>query len=178
VEEEWLARTRGSNTESKLQRRKQLLRYFLRGVNDPHELGRLLHCSVRTIELDLTALKPWLHRKVEAEQLHSLRISFLQKRELWREIMAIYHKPLQDGKESPDTFRKLRSLELAMKMSSEFDRIGGIGQPKQQAVVVRQDVRVTLAAAEQVIEKLPEDEQLVLARAIRELEHAKTSAHT
>lgn len=114
--------------------------------------------------------------KVEAEQLHSLRISFLQKRELWREIMTIYHRPLQNGKEAPDTFRKLRSLELAMKMSAEFDRIGGIGQPKPSAVVVRQDVRVTLAAAEKAIQKLSEDEQLVLAKAIRELEHAKASA--
>lgn len=155
-----------------------MLRYVLRGVTDAQELSKLLHCSTRTIQLDLTALKPWLHRKVEAEQLHSLRISFLQKREIWREIMAIYHRPLQNGKETPDTFRKLKSLELAMKMSGEFDRIGGIGQPKQSNVVVRQDVQLMLAAAEKAVEKLPEEEQIVLAKAIRELEHSKTSPLT
>jgi hypothetical protein len=169
-----LARTHGSTTGNKLQRRRQLLRYFLRGVTDSEELSRLLHCSVRTIQLDLQALRPWLHRKVEVEQLHSLRISFLQKREIWREIMAIYHRPLQNGREAPDTFRKLKALELAMKMSSEFDRVGGIGQPKPSAVVVRQDVRVMLAA-EKAVEKLPEEEQLVLAKAIRELEQSKAS---
>jgi len=173
-----LARTDGSTTANKQDRRGQLLRYFVRGVRDPRELSRLLHCSIRTIQFDLIELKPWLHRKVEAEQLHSLRISFLQKREVWREIMAMYHRPLQNGKEAPDTFRKLRSLELAMKMSSEFDRIGGVGQPKRSAVVVRQDVRVMLAAAEKAVEKLSEEEQLVLAKAIRELEHSKASARS
>ncbi|MFI5449675.1 MAG: hypothetical protein ACHQ03_07920 [Candidatus Bathyarchaeia archaeon] len=171
-----MARTHGSTAANKLQRRRQLLRYFLRGVTDSEELSRLLHCSVRTTQLDLQALRPWLHRKVEADQLHSLRISFLQKREIWREIMALHHRPLQNGKEAPDIFRKTRCLELAMKMSSEFDRIGGIGQSKPPAVVVRQDVRVMLAAAEKAIEKLSEEEQIVLAKTIRELEHPKASS--
>lgn len=128
------------------------------------------------MQLDLAALKLWLYRKVEAEQLHTVRISYLQKRELWREIMALYHRPLQNGKEAPDIFRKTRCIELAMRMSAEFDRIGGIGKTKPPAVVVRQDVRVMLAAAEKAVEKLSEEEQIVLAKAIRELEHSKTSS--
>jgi len=171
-----LPRTYGSTAASKIQRRQKLLHYFLFGVTDSEELSRLLHCSVRIVQLDLKALRPWLLEKVEAEQLHSLRISFLQKRELLREIMALHYRPLQNGKETPDTFRKLRSLELAMRMSAEFDRIGSIGQPRPSAVVVRQDVNVMLAAAEKAVEKLPEEEQLVLAKAIRELEQSKAGS--
>lgn len=171
-----MARTLGSTAVNKLDRRRQLLRYLLRGVTDEQELSRVLHCSTRTIQLDMSALKPWLVEKVEAEQLHSLRISFLQKQELWREIMAIYHRPLQNGKESPDTWRKLRALELAMRMSGEFDRIAGIGQMKPATLSVTQQTVLDLSFKE-VIRRLPPDEQEILARAIRDIERSAREPH-
>jgi hypothetical protein len=113
---------------------------------------------------------------VEAEQLHNLRISFLQKREIWREIMAMYHRPLQDGKEAPDTFRKLKALELAMKMSSEFDRIAGIDQTKPPAASVTQPTAPDLNFKE-TVGRLPADEQEVLAKAIRDIERTASQPH-
>lgn len=171
-----MARTNGSTQSRKLHRRGQLLRYFLRGVTDSQELSKALQCSARTIQLDLAALRPWLRAKVEAEQLHSLRISFLQKREIWREIMAIYHKPLQNGKEAPDTYRKLKALELAMKMSGEFDRIAGIGQSKPPVVNVQQQTALDLSFNESIT-RLPPDEQEVLAKAIRDIERTASQTH-
>ena len=171
-----MARTRGSTVWSQRLRRRQLLRYVLRGVTDPQELSKPLHCSVRTIELDLAALKPWLHAKVQAEQLHSLRKSFLQKQEIWREIMAMYHKPLQNGKEAPDTFRKLRTLELAMRMSGEFDRITGIGQTKTPTPTATQPTSPDLNFKE-TVGKLPADEQETLAKAIRDIERTTSQPH-
>jgi hypothetical protein len=171
-----MTRTLGSTVWNKRYRRRQVLRYVLRGVTDSREISRLLNCSVRTIELDIAALKPWLHRKVEEEQLHNLRISFLQKREIWREIMAIYHRPLQNGKESPDTFRKLKALELAIKMSGEFDRIAGIGQTKAPVVSVVQQTVPDLGFKE-TVGRLPPDEQETLAKAIRDIERATSESH-
>ena len=164
-----MARTVGSTATNKRGRRTLLLRYFLRGVTDTHELSEALHCSERTIQLDLKDLKPWLYAKVEAERLHSVRVSFLQKREIWREIMALYHRTLEHGKESPDVFRKLRALELAMRMSREFDRIAGIGETKPPTVTVTQQTALNVNLKEN-IRKLPPDEQEVLAKAIRDIE--------
>jgi len=164
-----LARTKGSTVANRQRRRTQLLRYFLRGVTDTHELSNALGCGERTIQLDLADLRPWLHAEVKAERLHSVRISFLQKREIWREIMALYHRPLHDGKETPDTFRKLKALELAMRMSREFDRIAGIGQPKAPTVTVTQQTALSLSLKEN-IRRLPPDEQEELAKAIRDIE--------
>lgn len=171
-----MPRTTGSTHSNRLRRREQLLRYFLRGVTDTQELSVALRCSPRTVQLDLAALRPWLHARVEAEQLHSLRISFLQKREIWREIMAIYHRPLQSGREAPDSFRKLKALELAMRMSGEFDRIAGIGQSKAPALSVAQPSALDLSFKE-AIGGLPPDEQEVLAKAIRNLERTASEPH-
>jgi hypothetical protein len=137
----------------------------------------MLHCSIRTIQLDLKALKPWLHKKVESEQLHSLRLSFLQKREIWRELWTLHDQSLQNGKEIPNTF-KLRCLELAMKMSAEFDRIGGIGQPKPSTVASTVNAQVPPAAVEEAIRNFSEDERLVLAKAIGKVEQLKAAPRT
>jgi len=81
--------------------------------------------------------------------------------------MALYHRTLEHGKEAPDVFRKLRALELAMRMSREFDRIAGIGETKPPTVTQQTAVNVSL---KENIRKLPPDEQEVLAKAIRDIE--------
>jgi hypothetical protein len=81
----------------------------------------------------------------------------------------MYHKPLQNGKEAPDTFRKLRTLELAMRMSGEFDRITGIGQTKTPTPTTTQPTPPDLNFKE-TVGKLPADEQETLAKAIRDIE--------
>jgi hypothetical protein len=168
-------RTYGSTVPNKLRRQDFVLTYFMHGAKTG-EIAKALHVTERTIQLDLAVLKPWIYAKVEAEQLHSLRRSFLQKEEIWREIWSMYHRPLQDGKESPDTSRKLKALELATKMSAELDRIAGIGQSKEAAVVVKQEVHVGQTAAENAVEKLSEEEQLVLAKVIRDIESSEVDA--
>ena len=176
-----MARTRGSTPANKLQRRRQLLSHFLRGVTDSEELSRRLHCSIRTIQLDLEALKPWLYRKVETEQLHSLRIAFLQKQEIWREIWSELDSNEEGEKKTSDASRKIRYLELAIKMSAEFDRLCGIAQPQPSNSHIlhtpRQNVPITSAAAEEV-KKMSEEEQLIVAKNIRNHERTKASAHT
>jgi len=174
-----LARTRGSTPANKLQRRRQLLSHFLRGVTDSEELSRRLHCSIRTIQLDLEALKPWLYRKVEAEQLHSLRIAFLQKREICREIWSELDSDEQGDKKASDISRKIRYLELAIKMSAEFDRLCGIAQPSNSHILhtPRQNAPIISAAAEEV-KKMSEEQQLIVAKNIRNQERTKASAHT
>jgi len=132
---------------------------------------------MRTIQLDLKALKPWLYKKIEEEQLHSLRISFLQKREIWRETWALHDQSLQKGKEVSNAF-KIRCLELAMRISAEFDRISGIGQPKPSTIAPTQNTPVTSAAVEEIIAKLSEEEKLVLAKAIGKLGQLKASSRT
>jgi hypothetical protein len=179
-----MARTLGSTILNREVRRQKVLEYFLRGFKTG-EIAGFLHCSDRTIQEDLAFLKPQLYATVQAERLHTLRISFLQKMEILKEAWILFHRPLEritmpngqvNTRDSPGSLRKLGALKLALGVCAELDRVAGVGQQKPIAVTVTQQATLDVCFKE-AIGRLPPDEQEVLAKAVRDIERSASQPH-
>jgi hypothetical protein len=101
-----LRENRGRTSRAELDYRQDLeLRYYL-GKLTPLEMqaslreGHGLSVSLRTIYRDFRALREMSMKRVEASQLYSLRIAYLELEEAQRELYRILHarpRPLKDA---------------------------------------------------------------------------------
>jgi hypothetical protein len=173
-----MTRTFGSSEAGKEERQRKILALHVRGMTTP-EMAAQLKVKPRTIYRDLEELGHWLRQQNDRNQLYSLGEAFALAKEILREAWILYHRPPardDNGRTQDDTLRKLWALDRIMKATQVLERLAGFGAsrsiPPQPAVKSNGENEVA-----SLIESLPEDEQIVLAKAIRHLESKDQSGN-
>jgi len=166
-----MTRTLGSSEAAKQERHRRILALYVRQMTPP-EMAAQLKVKPRTIYRDLEELRYWLRQQNDRNQLYCLGEALALAKEILREGWIIFHRPQtrdDNGRILDDTFRKLWALDRIMKAEQILERLAGFGTSKS---IPPQPVIESMGEDEfaSFIESLPEDEQIVLAKAIRHYE--------
>jgi len=123
-----------TNEFEQANRRRLVLRYYLRGMNaDQIAVAKGINASRATIYNDLEELKLVIAQKIDAEELWPIRHSVALRKELIREAWRIYYLPprkrmVGHGEERHEeledvSWRQLSVLRTIDSLASSLDRL-------------------------------------------------------
>lgn len=179
-------RKKGDTLEAQEVRRHNILRMVIIGLRNHEILEQLQKAGTRiseaTLKRDIAAVRDDLKAHVEKAELHSIRTAFNEFDLLWRELWSIFYGPPpknQQG-ETHRAFWRPVIADRLIKVAEHKARLAGYlaspNAPTGVTVDVRQQV-VLDAILEDMVRKLPPDEQEVLAKAIRDIERRMQQAN-